>query len=117
MQALAGLGVIAERNFALGASTPWKRIRCKRGRGTSAARRRRPGDENEARKMAIYLSRELGGHNQGDIGKAVGLQKTSSVSSAYLRMKSRVAQERRLVRIAQNIGEALAKSKKRDPFR
>ena len=67
--------------------------------------------------MAIYLSRELGGHNQGDIGKAVGLQKTSSVSSAYLRMKSRVAQERRLVRIAQNIGEALAKSKKRDPFR
>jgi hypothetical protein len=31
--------MIAERNFALGASTPWKRIRCKRGRGTRAARR------------------------------------------------------------------------------
>ena len=28
--------MIAERNFAFGASTPWKRIRCKRGRGTSA---------------------------------------------------------------------------------
>ena len=34
-----GLGTILLRNFALGASTPWKRIRCKRGRGTRAARR------------------------------------------------------------------------------
>ena len=32
-------GTIAARNPALGASTPWKRIRCRRGRGTSAARR------------------------------------------------------------------------------
>jgi DNA polymerase-4 len=31
--------MISQRNFALGASTPWKRIRCKSGRGTSAARR------------------------------------------------------------------------------
>jgi putative transposase len=75
-------------------------------------RRRRRGDENEARMMAIYLSRELGGHNQGEIGKAVGLEKTSSVSSAYLRMKSRLAQERRLARRARRIGELLAKSKK-----
>ena len=35
----AGLGMISLRNFAFGASTPWKRIRCKRGRGTTAARR------------------------------------------------------------------------------
>jgi len=27
------------RSYAFGASTPWKRIRCSRGRGTSAARR------------------------------------------------------------------------------
>jgi len=66
--------------------------------------------------MAFYLSRELGGHNQGDIGKAVGVQKTSSASSTYLRMKSRVAQERRLVRRAQKIGEALGKSKSVTPF-
>ena len=33
-----GLGTISRRSFAFGASTPWKRIRCKRGRGT-----RRPG--------------------------------------------------------------------------
>ncbi len=31
-------GTIAARSPALGASTPWKRIRCRRGRGTSAAR-------------------------------------------------------------------------------
>ena len=35
----AGLATIAARNVALGASTPWKRIRCSLGRGTSAARR------------------------------------------------------------------------------
>ena len=29
-------GMISLRNFAFGASTPWKRIRCKRGRGTRA---------------------------------------------------------------------------------
>src|SRR4030095_6969247 len=34
-----GLGTISRRSFAFGASTPWKRIRCKRGRGTRAARR------------------------------------------------------------------------------
>ncbi len=33
-------GMIAERCLALGASTPWKRIRCKRGCGTNAASRR-----------------------------------------------------------------------------
>src|SRR5918992_410851 len=35
----AGPGTILLRNFALGASTPWKRIKWSRGRGTSAARR------------------------------------------------------------------------------
>ena len=35
----AGLGMILPRNFALGTSMPWKRIRCKRERGTSAASR------------------------------------------------------------------------------
>src|SRR4051812_37449683 len=33
------LGTICARNLAWGASTPWKRIRCSRGRGTSAAKR------------------------------------------------------------------------------
>ena len=32
---LCALGTTAARNLALGASTPWKRIRCKRGRSTS----------------------------------------------------------------------------------
>ncbi len=35
----ASPGTIWDRNAALGASTPWKRMRCIRGRGTSAARR------------------------------------------------------------------------------
>jgi len=38
--ALTGaLGMISARSLALGVSTSWKRIRCNRGRGTSAASR------------------------------------------------------------------------------
>ena len=45
---------------------------------------------------------------------ACGLEKTSSVSSAYLRMKARVTEEWRLVRGVRRIEEALLKSKKAD---
>jgi hypothetical protein len=51
--------------------------------------------ENEARLVAIYLSRHLGRHKHGEIGAAVELANTSSASSAYLRMKSRVVKKRR----------------------
>jgi exoribonuclease R len=43
--------MIARRNFAFGAGTPWKRIRCKRGRGTRAARRCR----NSSGDMTIWV--------------------------------------------------------------
>jgi REP element-mobilizing transposase RayT len=70
------------------------------------------GKEGEARMVAIYLSRQLGGHKQSEIGRAVGLEKTSSVSSAFLRIKSRVAQEKKLARRVRRIEEALSNSKK-----
>jgi hypothetical protein len=60
--------------------------------------------------IAVYKYR---GHKHGEIGKVVGLEKTSSVSSAYLRMKTRVAEEKQLVRRVRRIEEALTKSKKR----
>ena len=34
-----GCGTIAARGLACGASPPWKRIKCRQGRGTSAAHR------------------------------------------------------------------------------
>ena len=83
------------------------------GKGVEELRRRTRGAENEARMVAIYLSRHLGGHRHEDIGKAVGLDKTSSVSSAYLLMKGRVAKEKGLARKVRWIEEALTKSKKR----
>jgi putative transposase len=83
------------------------------GKGEGELKRRRRGDENEARTFAIYLSRQPGGHKHGEIGKVVGLEKTSSVSSAYLRMKARVAEEKLLVRRVRRIEKALTKSKKR----
>ena len=47
----------------------------------------------------------------------MGLEKTSSVSSAYLLMKRRVAKEKQLVRRVRKIEEVLTKSKQRtDPF-
>ena len=76
-------------------------------------KRRRRGRENEARMVAIYLARQLGGHKHEEIGEMVGLAKTSSVSSAYLLMKERVAKEKELHRRVRRIEEALINSKKR----
>ncbi len=80
------------------------------GKGVEELRRRRRGGENEARMVAIYLGRHLGGYRHGEIGKAVGLGKASSVSSAYLLMKERVAAQKRLERRVRRIEEALIKS-------
>jgi chromosomal replication initiation ATPase DnaA len=83
------------------------------GKAVEELKRRKRGGENEARMVAIYLGRQLGGHKHEEIGKMVGLGKTSSVSSAYLVMKERVAKEKALQRRVQRIEEALTKSKKR----
>jgi REP element-mobilizing transposase RayT len=76
-------------------------------------KRRKRGRENEARMVAIYLGRQLGGHRHEEIGKTVGLGKASSVSSAYLLMRERVATEKQLQQRVRKIEEALTKSKKR----
>ncbi|MPZ77049.1 MAG: hypothetical protein GEU77_11055 [Deltaproteobacteria bacterium] len=82
------------------------------GKGVEELKRRRRGGENEARMVAIYLGRQLGGHKHEEIGKTVGLGKTSSVSSAYLLMKERIAKEKELVRRVRRIEESLINSKK-----
>src|SRR6266498_586056 len=53
------------------------------------------------------------GTNGEEIGKTVGLGKPSSVSSAYLLMKERVAKEKELHQRVRRIEESLTKSKKR----
>jgi chromosomal replication initiation ATPase DnaA len=58
----------------------------------------------------MYLCRVLGGHKHSEIGKVMGLEKTSSVSSACLRMKARVAAQRKVGRRARRIEEELQKS-------
>ena len=63
--------------------------------------------------VAIFLGRQLGVHKHEEIGTMVGLAKTSSVSSAYLLMKERVAKEKGLRRRVRRIEEALINSKKR----
>jgi hypothetical protein len=83
------------------------------GKKVEELKRRKRGGENEARMVAIYLGRHLGGHKHEEIGKAVGLEKTSSVSSAYLLMKERVAKQKRLVRRVRRIEKTLTKSKQR----
>src|SRR3990172_9104082 len=79
------------------------------GKEVEGLKRRKRGRENEARMVAIYLGRHLGGHKHEEIGKTVGLGKTSSVSSAYLLMKDRVAKEKRLGRRGRGVEEALTK--------
>lgn len=71
---------------------------------------RRRGEPNEARAMAMYLCRALGGYKLKEIGQVVGLEKYSSVSTAYLRMKERFNKERKLSRRARQIESQLLKS-------
>jgi len=80
------------------------------GKGVEELKRRRRGGENEARMVAIYLCRQMGGHRHEEIGKAVGLGKASSVSSAYLLIKGRVAKEKRLGRRVRRIEASLTNS-------
>jgi putative transposase len=79
------------------------------GKRAEDLKERRRGIENEARTMAIYLSRQLGGHKHSEIGKMLGLDNMSSVSSACLRMKLKVEQDRRVGRRAQRITGAVVK--------
>ena len=83
------------------------------GKGVEELKRRQRGGQNEARMVAIYLGRHLGGHKHEEIGKAVGLGNASSVSSAYLLMKERVGKEKRLERKVRRVEEALRNSKQR----
>jgi chromosomal replication initiation ATPase DnaA len=83
------------------------------GKPLEELRRKRRGEENEARSMAMYLCRTLGGHKHSDIGRLLGLEKTSSVSSVCLRMKARAGVERKIARRARSIEEELTKSQER----
>ena len=76
------------------------------GKRVDELQRRKLGEENEARMVAIYLSRQLGEHKHGEIGKVLGLEKTSSMSSAYLRVKARIAEEKQRGRRGRRIEEA-----------
>ncbi len=80
------------------------------GKTVLELRVKRRGEPNEARSMAMYLCRALGGHKLTEIGKVVGLEKYSSVSTAYLRIKEQMGRERRLSRRARKIENQLLKS-------
>ncbi len=60
--------------------------------------------------MAMYLCRNLGGYKLTEIGKELGLENYSSVSSACLAMKGRIDKENRLVRQVQKVEKLLLKS-------
>jgi len=83
------------------------------GKAVEELKRRKRGRENEARMVAIYFGRQLSGHKHEEIGKTGGLVKASSVSSAYLLMKERVAKEKQLQQRVRRIEDALTKSKRR----
>ncbi len=83
------------------------------GKTVGDLRKKRRGEYNEARVMAVYLCRQLGGYRLTEIGKAVGLENPSSVGTAYLKMKGRVEEQRRLARRARKIISLVVKSQKR----
>ena len=81
------------------------------GKAVEELLKRRRGVQNEARAMAIYLCRTLGGHKLSAIAEAVGLKNYSSTSSVYLGMKGRIERDKRMARKARQV-EDLLKSRK-----
>jgi len=81
------------------------------GKETEELRKPRRGVVNEARGMAIYLCRALGGHKLSQIADGLGLKNYSSTSSAYLSFKGRIEKDRRLARMAREV-EGLLNSQK-----
>jgi REP element-mobilizing transposase RayT len=83
------------------------------GKRLGELRRTRRGEENEARSMAMYLCRTMGGHKHSEIGRVLGLEKASSVSSSCLRMKARVEADKKIALRARRIEEQIQKSQER----
>jgi putative transposase len=65
------------------------------------------GMSNDARNVAIYLSRRLSGRTLATIGEAFGLEHYSSVSSVACRMKQRIENDGRLRRRVEAIERRL----------
>ena len=80
------------------------------GKRVAELGKKRRGHENEARALAMYLCRTLGGYKLTEIGRVLGLEKYSSVSSACLAMKGRVEKEKRLARAVRGVESLLLKS-------
>jgi putative transposase len=68
------------------------------------------GVNNQARNVAIYLSRRLSGETLATIGKAFGLNKYSSVSSVVSRMKSEIQVDTKLRKRVDKIARHLQMS-------
>jgi REP element-mobilizing transposase RayT len=103
----------SRRVFGLGVEQIARATAKAYGKPLDELKRKRRGAENEARSMAMYLCRSLGGHKHSEIGKALGLEKTSSVSSVCLRMKARAGVERKIARRIRRIEVELTKSQGR----
>ena len=82
------------------------------GKGLEELRKKRRGHENEARAMAMYLARVLGGYKLVEIGRAMGLERYSTVSSACLAMKQRIDRDRAIARRAKRIESWLLKGQR-----
>jgi putative transposase len=72
----------------------------------------RRGSQNEARDLAIYLSRQLRGNKLAEIGEEFGIGNYSTVSTIIERMKSRISKDRRMKKRVQDLMDDLKMSQK-----
>ena len=80
------------------------------GKSAKDLRKKQRGLENEARAMAMYVCRTLGGYKLTEIGQALGLEKYSSVSSGCVAMQRRVEQQKPVARRARQIARLVSDS-------
>ena len=73
----------------------------------------RRGKKNEARNVAMYLTRTLRRDKLKEIGKQFGIDNDSTVSSVMERMKKRLAGNRNFSRRLEKLAESVIMSQER----
>ena len=76
----------------------------------------RRGSQNEARDMAIYLSRQFSGSKLADIGKEFGIDNYSTVSTIIERMKGKISKDERVRKRMQDLMDDMKMGQEQTPF-
>ena len=95
------------RHLAIGVEACIRAVAKTYGRSVNAVVESRRGQENEARRMAMYVSREIGGHGHSAIAREMGVLSYSTVSSVCAKLTRELNRDQSLKKKLEGIRRRL----------